>query len=81
MALRAVTILRMQAMSATFYAITEESGMTIAANRYWILLALVAGAVVSYGVGSIGGFGLFLVAGVVFELAAWYELFKRRRGR
>jgi hypothetical protein len=55
--------------------------MAIASNRYWILLALVAGAVVSYGVGSMAGLGLFLVAGAVFELAFWYALFKRRRGR
>jgi hypothetical protein len=55
--------------------------MAMASTRYWILLALFAGAVVSYGVGSMAGFGLFLVAGVVFELAFWYELFKRRRRR
>ncbi len=55
--------------------------MAIVANRYWILLALGAGAVVSYGVGSMAGFGLFLAAGVVFELALWHQLFKRRRRR
>lgn len=55
--------------------------MAIASNRYWILLALVAGAVVCYGLGSMAGFGLFLVAGGVFEIAVWRELFKRRRGR
>jgi hypothetical protein len=55
--------------------------MAILANRYWILLALIAGAIVSYGVGSMAGFGLFLVAGGIFELAFWQELFKRRRRR
>jgi len=53
--------------------------MAIVATRYWILLALVAGAVVSYGVGYMAGFGLLLAAGVVFELAFWHQLFKRRR--
>ncbi|HEX5047272.1 MAG TPA: hypothetical protein VFX89_09150 [Gammaproteobacteria bacterium] len=55
--------------------------MAIVSSRYWILLALVAGAIVSYGVGSIAGFGLFLAAGVIFELAFWHELRKRRRRR
>ena len=55
--------------------------MAILANRYWILLALIAGAVVSYGVGSMAGFGLFLGIGAIFELAFWRELFKRRRRR
>ena len=55
--------------------------MAIVANRYWMLLALLAGAVVSYSVGFVAGFGLFLVAGVLLELAFWYELFKRKRRR
>ena len=52
--------------------------MAIVANRYWLLLALVAAAVVCYGVGFTAGFGLFLAAGVIFELAFWYQLIKRR---
>ena len=55
--------------------------MAIVANRYWLLLALVAGAVVSYGVGFMAGFGFFLAAGVIFELAFWHQLLKRRRRR
>jgi hypothetical protein len=50
--------------------------MAIVANRHWILLALLAAAVVSYGVGSIAGLGLFVAAGVV-----WFEVIKRRRRR
>ena len=38
--------------------------MAILANRYWILLALVAAAVVSYSVGAMVGLGLFVAAGV-----------------
>jgi hypothetical protein len=55
--------------------------MAILANRYWILLALLAGAVVSYGIGSMAGFGLFLFAGVICELVLWHELRKRKRRR
>jgi len=55
--------------------------MAILSNRYWILLALLTAAVVSYSVGSLAGVGLFVVAGVVFELAFWFELFKRIRRR
>ncbi len=54
--------------------------MAIVENRYWILLALVAAAAVSYGVGFMVGLGLFVAAGVIFELAFWLELFKRRDG-
>ena len=53
--------------------------MAIVANRHLMLLALLAGAAVSYSVGFIAGFGLLLAAGVVLELAFWYQLFKRRR--
>jgi hypothetical protein len=53
--------------------------MAILANRYWILLALISAAVVSYSVGFMVGLGLFVVAGVVFELAFWFELLRRRR--
>jgi len=54
--------------------------MAILANRYWILLALVSAAVVSYSVGFMVGLWLFVVAGGVFELAFWFELFRRTRG-
>jgi hypothetical protein len=53
--------------------------MAILANRYWVLLALISAAVVSYSVGFMLGLGLFLAAGVVFELAFWFWLFRRRR--
>ena len=53
--------------------------MPILANRYWILLALISAAVVSYSVGFMLGLGLFVAAGVVFELAFWVGLFRRRR--
>ena len=54
--------------------------MAILANRYWILLALISAAVVSYSVGFMLGVGLFVFAGAVFELAFWFGLFRRRRG-
>lgn len=44
-----------------------------------MLLALLAGAALSYSVGFIAGLGLFLAAGVLLELAFWYQLFKRKR--
>ena len=53
--------------------------MAILANRYWILLALISAAVVSYSVGFMVGLGLFVAAGVVFELVFWFEVFRRRR--
>ena len=53
--------------------------MAILANRYWILLALILGAVVSYSVGFMVGLGLLVAVGVVLELAVWFELFRRRR--
>ena len=53
--------------------------MAILANRCWILLSLIAAAAVSYSVGFMVGLGLFVAAGVVFELAFWFELFRRRR--
>jgi hypothetical protein len=53
--------------------------MALIANRHWILLALLAAATVSYGVGFIVGFGLFIAVGVAFELAFWHQLIKRRR--
>ncbi len=52
--------------------------MAIAANRYWLLSALLAGAVVSYAVGLTAGFGLFIAAGVLLELAFWYRVIKRK---
>ena len=53
--------------------------MAILANRYWILLALATAAVVSYSVGFMVGLGLFVAAGVIFELAFWFGLLKRSR--
>lgn len=55
--------------------------MAIVANRHLMLLALLAGAALSYSVGFIAGLGLFLAAGVLLELAFWYQLFKRKRRR
>jgi hypothetical protein len=55
--------------------------MAIVAPRHWLLLALLAGAVVSYSIGFIAGLGLFLAAGVLLELAFWVGLFKRNRRR
>ena len=59
----------------------EEAVVAIVANRYWILLALAAAAIVSYGVGFTPGLGLFIAAGAIFELAFWLQLFRRRRHR
>jgi hypothetical protein len=53
--------------------------MAFLANRYWILLALVAAAAVSYSLGFMVGLGLFVAAGVIFELAIWFQLFRRKR--
>ena len=53
--------------------------MAILANRYWILLALILAAAASYSVGLMAGLGLFIAAGVIFELAFWFQLFRRRR--
>jgi len=55
--------------------------MAIVANRCWMLLALVAGAIVCYAVGSMTGFGLFLAGGGVLELAFWHQLIGRKRRR
>ena len=55
--------------------------MAIAANRYWLLLVLLAGAVVSYSVGFMVGFGLFLGVGGLLELAFLYVVFLRKRRR
>ena len=55
--------------------------MAILDNRYWILLALLAAAVVSYSVGFMVGLGLFVAAGVIFELAFWFGLLRRRPRR
>jgi hypothetical protein len=55
--------------------------MAIIANRHWVLLALLAGAVLCYSVGFVAGFGALLAAGVLLELAFWLALFKRNRRR
>jgi uncharacterized membrane protein YccF (DUF307 family) len=59
----------------------EGITMALVANRYWILLALFAAATVSYSLGFMAGFGLFIAVGVVFELAFWHQLIKRIRRR
>lgn len=55
--------------------------MAIVANRYWMLLSLLVGAVVCYSVGFMAGVGLLLAAGMFLELAFWFELIKRNRRR
>jgi hypothetical protein len=55
--------------------------MAIVANRYWILLALLAAALASYSVGFSAGLGLFVAAGAILELAFWVGLFTRRPRR
>ena len=51
--------------------------MAILANRYWILLAFVAAAVVSYSVGFTFGLGLFVATGVIFDLVLSFQLGRR----
>jgi len=51
--------------------------MAILANRYWILLAFVAAAVVSYSVGFMFGLGLFVAAGVIFDLVFSFRFGRR----
>jgi len=53
--------------------------MAILANRYWILLALISAAAVSYSVGFMAGLWLFVAVGGAFELAFWFALFRRSR--
>jgi len=53
--------------------------MAILSNRYWVLLALISAAVASYSVGFMVGLWLIVAAGIVFELAFWFELLRRRR--
>jgi hypothetical protein len=55
--------------------------MALIANRYWILLALFAAAVVSYSVGFMVGVGLLIGVGLGFELAFWHQLIRRNRRR
>jgi hypothetical protein len=55
--------------------------MAIVANRYWILLALFVAAATCYSLGFVIGFWLFIVVGIVFEVALWRQLFKLRRHR
>jgi len=51
--------------------------MAVIANRYWILLAFVAAAVVSYSVGFTFGLGLFVATGVIFDLVLSFHLGRR----
>lgn len=55
--------------------------MAITANRPLMLLLLSGAAGLSYLVGFVAGFWLFIAVGVLFELAFWFELFGRRRRR
>ena len=55
--------------------------MAVLASRYWILLALISAAVVCYSVGFTVGLGLLVAAGLIFELAFWFELIRRRHRR
>jgi hypothetical protein len=55
--------------------------MALIANRYWILLALFAAATISYSLGFMAGLGLFIAAGLVFELAFWLQAVKRKGRR
>ena len=55
--------------------------MAITANRYLTLFLLLAAAGVSYVVGFTAGFVVLIAAGAMFELAFWFELFRRRHGR
>jgi hypothetical protein len=55
--------------------------MAIVANRYWVLLPLLAAAVVSYGLGFMLGAAFFVAAGMCLELAFWFALIRRIRRR
>jgi hypothetical protein len=55
--------------------------MAINANRYLTLFLLLVAASVSYAVGFIVGFGLFIAVGVVFELVFWWRLLADKRRR
>jgi uncharacterized protein (DUF58 family) len=55
--------------------------MAVTANRYLILFLLFAAASISYAIGFIIGFWLFIAFGVVFELVFWLELFSANRRR
>ena len=57
--------------------------MAITSNRYLTLFLLFVAASISYAIGFVIGFWLFIAVGVVFELAFWMELFagERRRAR
>jgi hypothetical protein len=55
--------------------------MAISANRYLTLFLLFVAASISYAVGFIIGFWLFIAVGVVFELLFWLELLAGKRRR
>jgi hypothetical protein len=55
--------------------------MAISANRYLTLFLLFVAASISYAIGFIIGFWLFIAVGVVLELAFWLELLTGRRRR
>ena len=45
-------------------------------HRWLVTVGFLALACACYFIGSVAGFGLFLVLGVIFELAFWFKLFK-----
>lgn len=55
--------------------------MAISANRYLTLFLLFVAASISYAVGFIIGFWLFIAVGVVFELVFWLKLLAGQRRR
>lgn len=55
--------------------------MAIKLNRYLTLFLLFVAASISYAVGFLVGFWLFIAVGVFFELVFWLELFTGRRRR
>jgi hypothetical protein len=60
----------------------RRAAVAITANRYLTLFLLLAAASISYAVGFLWGFGLFIVVGVIFELSFWTKLlFAKRRRR
>ena len=55
--------------------------MAVPYSRYLALMLLLIAATVSYAVGSIAGFWMFILVGAVFEVAFWVKLFFGRHRR
>ena len=47
-------------------------------NRWLVTSLLLILALISYALGSVGGFAVFLVFGAVFELMFWINLFGKK---